>query len=585
MEASIRRRDWRSKGYDFRSFPIFTQHSAILGHYICDPTRETIVTPRSLQSVLRILSDTGSPVPDADLLRRFHEANDDAAFAELVRRHGRLVWAVCRHLTRSDAEADDAFQATFLVLLKNATKVRDAGKLSAWLHGVAYRVCSKSRSAAQRRTAREQAGAIRERSGSAVPDSAWDRALAAVHDEVAKLPETLRVPFVLCCLEGIGATEAAQRLGWKLGTLSGRLTRAKDAVLAKLEARGLTMGVVASVGLVSVPTAVAAKASALAQVGFAIPGSILQLSQGVIGMSLKPVKLLAAAVILTCGLGLSVGTGWVTNAEAQSPVGPPGAPAPSKADPAAEVKRLQTELDRAKDKANAEAKRYDKAKPMADTEDEVKQLKANLEKAIAAEQAARQELRLHLKVISAFEKSDLTTPDFKTMWWEYDLVDMAATFDKAKFGVFLQEREATGWEFLGSTTLGKSGGVFQWLFRRPVKGAALGMKVDESYVRLRNPKVDDAKSIEAEIKKLQEKLKSLQSVPVQIWIGKENLPADPPEFAAFLTLLANKKFGPDRIKVIVSEKGFHLEGNQEVLDWARGVIGGLSGNNLKPLGR
>ena len=366
------------------------------------------MTPRSLHYVLRSLVDTGPPVPDAELLRRFL-ANDESAFAELVRRHGRLVWAVCRHLTRSDAEADDAFQATFLVLLKNAKKVRDAGRLSAWLHGVAYKVCAKARQASQRRQVRARAIAAREGNGSAVPDSAWERALAAVHEEVAKLPDTLRVPFVLCCLEGIGVTEAAEQLGWKLGTLSGRLTRAKDAVLLKLEARGMTLGIVATVGVVTVPTAVTAKAAALAQVGFAVPVSILQLSQGVIGMSLKPVKLLAAAVILTCGLGLSVGTGWVTHAEAQSPGGVTGGGSggpsgmPSKADPAAEVK----------------------------------QLKANLEKAIAAEQAARQELRLHVKVTTPFDKPDLRIPDFRTTWWEYDLVDMAASFDNAKFGVFL----------------------------------------------------------------------------------------------------------------------------------------------------
>ena len=178
------------------------------------------MTPRSIQYILRSLAETGPPTSDADLLRDFLR-KDEAAFAELVRRHGRLVWAVCRQLTRSDAEADDAFQATFLVLLQNAKKVREAGKLSAWLHGVAYKVCAKVRRAAQRREAREQRTAAREWHGSVVPDSAWDRALAAVHEEVAKLPETQRVPFVLCCLEGIGVTEAADRLGWKLGTLSG----------------------------------------------------------------------------------------------------------------------------------------------------------------------------------------------------------------------------------------------------------------------------------------------------------------------------------------------------------------------------
>ncbi|MGL4554728.1 MAG: RNA polymerase sigma factor, partial [Gemmataceae bacterium] len=154
------------------------------------------MTPRLLQSVLRSLADAASPASDGDLLRDFAATRAEAAFAELVRRHGRLVWAVCRHLAGSEAEAEDAFQATFLVLLKNAGSVRDGAKLSSWLHGVAYRVCSKARQGAKRRSAREQAAAAGERAGPAVPESAWDRAMAAVHEEVAKLPEALRVPFV-----------------------------------------------------------------------------------------------------------------------------------------------------------------------------------------------------------------------------------------------------------------------------------------------------------------------------------------------------------------------------------------------------
>ncbi|AMV25396.1 hypothetical protein VT84_13425 [Gemmata sp. SH-PL17] len=113
-----------------------------------------------------------------------------------------------------------------------------------------------------------------------MPDSAWDRALAAVHEEVAQFPEALRVPFVLCCLEGAGATEAAERLGWKLGTLSGRLIRAKETVLTRLEKRGLAFGVVAAFGGGAVPAAVAAKAESLVRIGFPVSGSVRQLSQG-----------------------------------------------------------------------------------------------------------------------------------------------------------------------------------------------------------------------------------------------------------------------------------------------------------------
>src|SRR5439155_10489460 len=143
-----------------------------------------------------------------------------------------------------------------LALPRSARKIRDPSRLSAWLHGVAFKVCASARRGAKRRASRERAVAARERNGSAIPDSAWDRALAAVHEEVGTLPETLRVPFVLCCLEGKGVTEAAEQLGWKLGTFSGRLTRAKDALLAKLDARGLTLGVMAGLGLGTPPAAV-----------------------------------------------------------------------------------------------------------------------------------------------------------------------------------------------------------------------------------------------------------------------------------------------------------------------------------------
>ena len=274
-------------------------------------------------------------------------------------------------------------------------------------------------------------------------------------------------------------------------------------------------------------------------------------------MSLKPVKLLAAAVILTCGLGLSVGTGWVTNAEAQSPEEKYGVP----------------------------------VNPKADAEDEVMRLKAQLEKAIAAEQAARQELRLHLKVTTVTDKPDLHIPGFKTTWWEYDLVDMAATFDKVKFGAFLQEREAKGWEFLGSTTLGKNGGEFQWLFRRPVGVRSVEMApfalTPEGVRGLQFlsavAKVEDAKSIEAEIKKLREKLNGLQGTTPRVIFGKDVLPLEPAEFVALLSKMAEKKFGKGRATVSSSELGIEVRGDKEVGDWAIGLAKALSGGT--PEGR
>ena len=298
-----------------------------------------------LQAVLRSVAGTCRTVPDAELLRRYVATRDEAAFADLVRRHGRLVWSVCRQLTNCDADADDAFQATFLVLVNGAGKVRDAGKLSAWLHGVAYKVCAKSRRAAKSRAGRESVAA-RGEGGVAVPDSAWDWALAAVHEEVARLPESLRVPFVLCCLEGKGASEAAEQLGWKLGTFSGRLTRAKDAVIARLDARGMTLAAIVAVAAPrDAPAAVVRKASVLCGRDFAVPGSILKLSQGVLGMSASRVKLLAVGLFVVCGLGAGGGTGWLSTAEAQSE---PKSKVPAAQD---KIKQLEEEIARLKQEA------------------------------------------------------------------------------------------------------------------------------------------------------------------------------------------------------------------------------------------
>ncbi len=560
------------------------------------------MTSQSILGILHSLAATGSLVPDGELLRQFL-ANDERAFAELVRRHGRLVWAVCRHLTRSDAEADDAFQATFLVLLKNAKRVRDPGKLSAWLHGVAYKVCAKTRQAAQRRQSREQAMAAREGNGSAVPDSAWDRALAAVHEEVAKLPETLRVPFVLCCLEGIGVSEAAAQLGWKLGTLSGRLTRAKDAVLVKLEARGMTLGIVATVGVVSLPTAVVAKATALAQIGFTVPISIVQLSQGVIGMSMKSVKMLAAAVMLTCGLGLSVGTGWVGEAGAQGE---------GKPDNAAKVKKLEEEL---------KAARLRLPKMVIDPNAEVKRLQMELDQAKAAtEQEARRPEVYSAYIQEALRSIRPNNEQLKTAKWEYDLVDILETFDKAKFASFLQERENQGWEFLGSTTLGKSGGVFQWLFRRAVKGTRETLTremlkslevtpqiestrrfLGEEHLnpplmesanrhffeeRLDPLKVDYAKSIEVEINKLQEKLRRLNEKKTSaVTFNAGDLPLAEVDFAPFLAKLAEKKFAFGRVNIIIVGTNIQVHGDKEVCDWATGVVKSLMGSSSQGAGK
>src|SRR5829696_6609589 len=180
------------------------------------------MTPTFLDSVLRgaealAARDAVGALADPDLVRRFAADRDAAAFAVLVRRHGPLVWGVCRNLLPADADAEDAFQATFLALVRSAGSVRRSEALGAWLHGVAYRVAMKARRSAARRRQRELVAAVPE-PGSPVPDAAWDELQAAVHEEVCRLPEKLRLPFVLVGLQGRPQKEAAKQLGWTVGT-------------------------------------------------------------------------------------------------------------------------------------------------------------------------------------------------------------------------------------------------------------------------------------------------------------------------------------------------------------------------------
>jgi RNA polymerase sigma factor (sigma-70 family) len=378
------------------------------------------VKQRTIPALVRQLAETGPPVTDAELLSRFTAERDGEAFAALMHRHSRLVWAVCRHLAGPDA--DDAFQATFLVLLRNAGKVRNPNSLAAWLHGVAYRICSKARQASRRRSGRERAAAVPERNTTVVPDSAWDRALAVVHEEVGRLPYTLRVPFVLCVLEGRSVTEAAGQLRWKVNTVSVRLGRAKDALLARVNARGLTAGVAVALAFpcAHAPAATLAKAAELVRGGETIPESVHHLTQGVLGMTANQIKLLAAGVLLTVGLGVGGRAGWLATAGAQS----------------------QPNL-------------YPRLTP----EERVKQLEAELEQAKKDVERARDQRRAGA---------------YSTAKWQYEFVP-AGEVDAEGFVKALQDRESGGWEFNGQVTLKKDGkGTAVWVFRRPAGGRVGG---------------------------------------------------------------------------------------------------------------
>jgi RNA polymerase sigma factor (sigma-70 family) len=382
------------------------------GTILTTPARGRPVRPQPIGPLLRTLTQAQQSASDTELLGRIAASRDPDAFTALVERHGRLVWAVCRHLAGPDA--DDAFQATFLVLFRNAGRIRKPRSLAPWLHGVAYRVSVRARRSARRRTDRERAAAIPDRA-TVVPDSAWDRALAAVHEEVALLPEILRLPFVLCVLEGRSVTEAAGQLGWKVSTLSARLGRAKETLLTRLQSRGLTTAAVVAVAIATevVPAAIANAAASVANVG-SVSGKIQVLTQGVVGMSASQMKLLAAGVLLAVGLGVGGGAGWLATAEAQAPSRPP--------ETAEErVRRLQAQLDQAK-------------KELADKQEADRRMSAR-------------------------------SAPLSTAYWQYAFVPVRDV-DAEGFVKLLGEREADGWDYSGQTTLKKEA---VWAFRRPAK--------------------------------------------------------------------------------------------------------------------
>jgi RNA polymerase sigma factor (sigma-70 family) len=173
------------------------------------------------------LMPDGAGISDDQLLQRFLDSHDEIAFACLVRRHGPMVMAVCQRTLRNRHDAEDAFQATFLVLARKAGSVRK-GVLPAWLYGVAYRTALGGRTAERRRRAKER-NMFRPEATQPDPWQDWRELL---DQELAALPEEYRAAIVLCDLQGKSRKDAARQLGWKEGTLSGRLARGR-ALLAR----------------------------------------------------------------------------------------------------------------------------------------------------------------------------------------------------------------------------------------------------------------------------------------------------------------------------------------------------------------
>jgi RNA polymerase sigma factor (sigma-70 family) len=182
-------------------------------------------------------------VPDAELLRRFVQQADRSAFELLLWRHGPMVLRTCRAVLHDPHDADDAFQAAFLVLARKAGSIGRREALGGWLYRVAHRIAVKLHRQGKRRETHEQQGLdlAAVASDGTRPDPVADGEVRRLlHAEVEQLPEKYRAPVVLCYLEGRTNDEAAAQLGWTKGTVSGRLARARDLLRRRLERKGLT---------------------------------------------------------------------------------------------------------------------------------------------------------------------------------------------------------------------------------------------------------------------------------------------------------------------------------------------------------
>jgi RNA polymerase sigma factor (sigma-70 family) len=177
---------------------------------------------------------------DEQLLERFNTCRDEAAelaFEALVERHGPMVLRACRGILRNDHDAEDAFQATFLILARRGGMLWVRDSVGPWLHRVACRVAARAKRAAeQRRTAERRAAEVVERS---VGEASWHDLGGILHQEIDRLPDRYRSPVVLCDLEGRTYEEAARHLGCPAGTLKSRLSRGRDRLRERLTRRGL----------------------------------------------------------------------------------------------------------------------------------------------------------------------------------------------------------------------------------------------------------------------------------------------------------------------------------------------------------
>ncbi len=299
---------------------------------------------------VQVLFDVGTMggLTDRQLLDRFASRAENAAepaFAALVERHGPMVLRTCRSILRDEHAVEDAFQATFLVLVRRAGSLWVRDSLGPWLFQVAVRVASSARSAESRRRRHENLKA--EQTDTEIREGACVDLRPVIHEELSRLPEQFRAPLVLCCIEGLTQQQAAGHLGWPLGTLQSRLARGRERLRGRLLRRGLAPSAALAAALVSAEGADAALSLALtnstirsamqfaagkAAITGALTAPVATLTQGVLKTMLMQklrgvLGAIVAAAMTIAGAGV-----WAQHSLQADPPAPIESPAPQGAE-------------------------------------------------------------------------------------------------------------------------------------------------------------------------------------------------------------------------------------------------------------
>jgi RNA polymerase sigma factor (sigma-70 family) len=289
----------------------------------------------SLKGVVRHLREQVGDAPtDVDLLTRYAQQGDEAAFTALVRRHGGLVFGVaCRQLMDRQ-QAEDVFQATFLALARSASRLGRPTSLANWLYTVARRQARKARLLAARRAAHEQAHALPSAAPSdPLAEITGRELLGLIDEELTRLPEVYRLPVLLCCVQGLSRDEAARQLGWSDGMVKGRLERGRRRLAARLAQRGVAPAalLLAPLGAAAVPDRLLARTADLAAAPWAasVPATVSALAAAG-----TPARMPLAGIVL--GSLLAVGLIGLALGAPQKQPGTDNPAPPTAAEPAAD---------------------------------------------------------------------------------------------------------------------------------------------------------------------------------------------------------------------------------------------------------